>query len=392
MQRAQGAPTIIAAEGQQTRFEPVRLGKGLNSEKWLQELIHNHPGLMPVASIEPGFGMPIAAAMEVSCGHGHIDNVFLTPTGDIILVEAKLWSNPEARRKVVAQALDYAAALSGSSYQDFETMLLTALGKGAPASLYALIAEHPDALTEAGFIDAVGLNLRRARMLIMVLGDGIHGETQALVNLLQGHAGAHFTFALVEIAFWRDPVSAAMIAIPSTLAQTVMIERGIVRVEQGMATVSAVPVTAVSGKPQSITSELFDEAIAKRGAGLPEALRQFAASLEPLGVYVEQRAALNLKVEVGADKPLNVGYVQKNGQVWIGSGLAAAPPEARKNYLDRLGEAIGGAVGVTGYGCLAVNGSAPPLEMLLPAHAAAWRSAVEALIAESRAASEVQQG
>ena len=46
--------------------------------------------------------------MEVNCGYGSIDNLFLTPTGDIILVETKLWSNAKARREVVAQALDYA--------------------------------------------------------------------------------------------------------------------------------------------------------------------------------------------------------------------------------------------------------------------------------------------
>jgi hypothetical protein len=45
--------------------------------------------------------------MEVNCGYGSIDNLFLTPTGDIILVETKLWSNAKARREVVAQALDY---------------------------------------------------------------------------------------------------------------------------------------------------------------------------------------------------------------------------------------------------------------------------------------------
>jgi len=55
-----------------------------------------------------GHGTLISAAMEVNCGHESIDNLFLTPTGDIILVETKLWSNAEARREVAAQALDYA--------------------------------------------------------------------------------------------------------------------------------------------------------------------------------------------------------------------------------------------------------------------------------------------
>src|SRR3546814_19642266 len=67
-----------------------------------------------------------------------------------------------------------------------------------------LVHGHPEALDEAEFIDAVSLNLRLGRMLAIVLGDGIRTETEALCDLLQSHAGAHFTFALVELATWQN--------------------------------------------------------------------------------------------------------------------------------------------------------------------------------------------
>ncbi len=35
-----------------------------------------------------------------------------------MLVEAKLWRNPEARRKVIGQILDYAKELSRWNYED----------------------------------------------------------------------------------------------------------------------------------------------------------------------------------------------------------------------------------------------------------------------------------
>jgi len=112
MERARGIPVLVDPGGQKTRLERIRLGSGNHDENWLQELIQDHPSVLPVADIEPGFGDPVAIAREIPCGHGLIDNLYLTPSGDIVLVETKLWRNSEIRREVVAQALDYVAALT----------------------------------------------------------------------------------------------------------------------------------------------------------------------------------------------------------------------------------------------------------------------------------------
>ena len=44
----------------------------------------------------------------------------VTPNGDLIVIETKLWSNPESRRKVVAQILDYAKEMSKWTYSDLQ--------------------------------------------------------------------------------------------------------------------------------------------------------------------------------------------------------------------------------------------------------------------------------
>jgi hypothetical protein len=113
MRTAHARPVLIGDPG--LALEPLRPGETF-SEDWLQRLIHDHPGLLPVEEIEPGFGEPVALAREVQTKHGPIDNLLVTPEGNIVLVEVKLWRNPEARRKVVAQALDYASCLFGMGY------------------------------------------------------------------------------------------------------------------------------------------------------------------------------------------------------------------------------------------------------------------------------------
>lgn len=376
MARHHAVPVLITRNDERCPLMRVRLGNGLHDETWLQGLVHDYPAILPMSDIEPGFGDLIAAAREVPCGHGFIDNLYLTPSGDIVLVETKLWRNSQMRREVVAQALDYVAALSRMGYDAFEAAVVR--GQQAPASLYDLIRVHPEALEEAEFIDAVTLNLRRGRMVAIALGDGIRTETEALSDLLQSHAGAHFTFALVELATWQNAVG-DILAVPSTLAKTVMIERGVVRVEDGAATVHPIPVTAQKG-PQSISSTDFWDMMAKRDPSLPAAIQSFLSALEPLGVYPDLKASLNLKLDLADhDKPINFGYIMKNGTFWPNPASWTLPEAIWRPYFEALARMVGGTViDEPNNKYVAVNGrSGPRIEQFLPEHQDKWVATIE---------------
>ena len=199
MKKTSGSPVLISSGGACPKLERIILAAGTHDEAWLQKLIFEHPQILPIAQIEPGFGRPVPVAREVACGHGYIDDLYLTPAGEIILIETKLWRNVQARREVVAQALDYVSALMSMGYEAFEAAVLKARA-GEETRLYDLIADEGEALDEAPFVDAVAQNLARGRMLVIALVDGIRQEAEALATLLQSHAGALFTFALVELA------------------------------------------------------------------------------------------------------------------------------------------------------------------------------------------------
>lgn len=382
MARSQAVPVLVSADNVPTTLERVHLGSGLHSESWLQQLIHDHPQVLPIGDIEPGFGELIAVAREVPCGHGLIDNLYITPVGDIVLVETKLWRNSEIRREVVAQALDYVAALTAMTYPAFEAAVVR--GEHAPVRIYDLVAGHGDALEEADFIDAVSRNLSRGRMVVIVLGDGIRTETEALSELLQSHAGAHFTFALVEIGTWRS-ATGEILAVPSTLAKTVMIERGIVRIEEGSIRVEPVPAEE-RARPQSISMQDFWEKMAQRDPGLPHAIRAFLDALEPLGVYPDLKASLNLKADLpDTEKPVNFGYIQKNGQFWPNPAAWNLPERIWMPYFEKLASFVGGRVidePGTKYVALAGSRSAPRIEQLLPAHQDAWVAAIAQVMRE----------
>lgn len=392
MARHQAVPVLITNDNNRSALSRIRLGNGLHDESWLQALIHDHPSILPIMDIEPGFGDLIAVAREVPCGHGYIDNLYLTPSGDIVLVETKLWRNSQMRREVVAQVLDYVAALSRMGYEAFEAVV--ARGKQGPRRLYDLICDNPEALDEAKFIDAVSFNLRRGRILAIALGDGIRTETETLSDLLQSHAGAHFTFALVELAAWRSPTGDIFV-VPSTLTKTVMIERGIVRVEAGEVFVHPIPAASQKG-PQSISSADFWEIMAKRDPSLPASIRSFLMALEPLGVYPDLKASLNFKLDLAdREKPINFGYIMKNGSFWPSPASSTLPETIWRPYFQELARMVGGTViDEPNSKFVAVNGrSGARIEHLLPKHQDAWVAAIERVITDvSRLGTEKVDG
>src|SRR3546814_15448052 len=95
-----------------------------------------------------------------------------------------------------------------------------------------------------------------------------------------------------------------------------MIERGIVRIEDGAVTVHPIPAVAQKG-PQSISSADFWDMMAKRDTSLPAAIRSFLSALEPFGIYPDLKASLNPKLDLAdQDNPINLGNIMKNATLW----------------------------------------------------------------------------
>jgi hypothetical protein len=90
------------------------------SEAYIQALVHGHPACLPTAEINAMFSGPVPICTELNTPAGPIDNFMVTPSGLPVLVECKLWRNPEARREVVSQILDYAKELSRWSSSDMQ--------------------------------------------------------------------------------------------------------------------------------------------------------------------------------------------------------------------------------------------------------------------------------
>ena len=231
MSRQHATPVRIDAEGARP-LSPVSLGSSAEqiSEAALQNLIHNYPQVLPIREIDPLFADPVPLCMELHTNAGAIDNVMVTETGLPVLVECKLWRNPEGRREVVGQILDYAKELARWSASDLQREVARRVGgEGNPIlRLLGAAGRHVDEIT---FNDALTFNLRRGRFLLLIVGDGIRESVETIAEYIQSHTGLHFSLGLVELPLFTLPDGSQLVA-PRVLARTELIQRTVIAVPE----------------------------------------------------------------------------------------------------------------------------------------------------------------
>lgn len=235
MARQQVTPLLLQ-EGSHPGAVPLlavgsQAGEGSIDEAFIQALVHTHPGALPIAEIDPIFVGPVPICRELNTTAGPIDNFLITPSGLPVLVECKLWRNPEGRREVVGQILDYAKELSRWSSSDLQREVSRRLKVNGNPLLELVRAAAPD-VDEVAFNDALTTNLRRGRFLLLIVGDGIREGVEAIAEYLQEHAGLHFSLGLVELPIYELP-NGSRLVVPRVLARTVNITRHVVAVPDG---------------------------------------------------------------------------------------------------------------------------------------------------------------
>jgi len=101
-------------------LEQVPFGQPPFDEKYLQEFLAKYPETLPIGQLDAGFAPAVCIGREIQTGTGKLDNVYVSPSGLITVVETKLWKNPQARREVVAQIIDYAKQMATWDFTELE--------------------------------------------------------------------------------------------------------------------------------------------------------------------------------------------------------------------------------------------------------------------------------
>jgi hypothetical protein len=343
-----------------TKLQRIQFAKASGTreeydEAWLQNVIMRHPGLLAISQIEPIFVdmVPICTELPMRDA-GFADNLFITPRGDIALVECKLWRNPEARREVVAQVLHYASELATWSYEALETAVKRARALDP--------AENTSNLTLAGMVspggeldavafhDAVVRNLRHGRFLLLIAGDGIREGLETLTGFLQKNAGLHFTLAIVEVALFRLP-QGGYVAQPRVVGRTTNIQRVVFSVGEAEpeASAAADSLSTSSNRGATITEEAFFQELESGSPGMPVLLHSFLVQLAVLNVLPDfGLKSLTLRWVAEDLTNWNLGSIATSGQIWFDYHAGQARNmnllEVSKEYLSAIAALIPGAI------------------------------------------------
>lgn len=343
MSKRQYTRPMVIRNGQASPLHRVPFDDRVIDESRLQQLLFDHPQLLPTGEIEPLFDELIPVARELPTAAGPVDLVYVTADGFLALAETKLWRNPDARRSVVAQIIDYTKEMARWSYTD----LIEAIRKvrkrtdldGDP--LTALAAEASEDFDEAAFHDQVSRNLRLGRFLLMIVGDGIREDVEHMADYLQQTPQLGFTLALIEIGLYRldakrdDPLFIQ----PRILARTQEVTRAVVEIRNRVSEQVAVAVSLPApdedsnggGGRTTITEQQFLEALAKNSD---------AEVVQFVKWVLENADEHQLSIEWGAR--LLLKYIDEHtGNYFTFAGFTKRSKLTDLSWLGRMCEKLG---------------------------------------------------
>lgn len=226
-------------------------------ERWLQELLFAHPELLLIERMEAGAGALVPLCRELAIprldGVVFLDLLCVTRTGRLVLVECKLWRNPQARREVVAQILEYAALLRGWSFGDLTARLKQRHGYAGENPIFEAARQRWGDLDEATFTDGVARSLQLGDFNLIIAGDGIRADLQAVATHL-GSQGGLSRLSLLEIQLWTDDAGRTLV-VPSVPLRTEVITQRVLMTASGQPLVVEEP-TQTSGSISGRGSEL----------------------------------------------------------------------------------------------------------------------------------------
>lgn len=162
-------------------LEPTERGFGREAD--LQLILVEHPQMIP------GVGPDAVACSEFQSGAGPADVVVVNPDGALTLVECKLASNPQIRREIVGQLLDYASGFYNMHIDEFDRRWQDRTGKLLEGSFSQL---------QQGLREAVADNLQAGRFSIVLAVDAINPALKRMVEYLNAMSGPDTSVIAVE--------------------------------------------------------------------------------------------------------------------------------------------------------------------------------------------------
>ena len=319
-------------ESRGQRLERIPFQEAGFSEAQLQEWLFNHPEALPMRQLDPSFGPVARLCQELPVGDNYLDLAYVNETGRLMLVECKLWRNPQSRREVIGQILDYAADIVKWDYEQLSNAISSASGRSS-SSMYEVALEEFPSLDEATFVDDVDRSLREGRFLLAIAGDGIRENVEKIVSLIQSRAVPQFSFALIEVGVYRgqsDGIDGVFVQ-PRVHARTLDIVR-----------------TTYSRSDTQEDRKQGETPVFKEICGKFPNLLEFLKRLETLDIRPSVKKTIVLRYSDHVLGNLNFGTIYRDGSLNLNyicdSAEGHGDISIGEEYLHKIAELMPGSV------------------------------------------------
>jgi hypothetical protein len=281
---------------------------------------------------------------------GAADWFGITPEGELALAEVKLGANAEARREIVAQALDYYVAIQRLSYDTLAEACrrparTTMVGD---ADLYRVSGAAEAGYLEEEFISRVEANLRTGSLLLILALDRAPERLARLVAAaLAEQPALPFDVSLVEMSL-HDLECGSVVIVPALRGAVIATTRAVIRFGGGGAlTVAPVAVgTSVAGTPRPIAriESDFHAALDAKHPGTSTRLTAFLSEAALVGVIGEMARSLILRLD-----GVNVGSLHVSGSflVYFTEAAREAGGAVFADYMNTMQALSGGKTNET---------------------------------------------
>ena len=167
------------------------------AEAELQKLLVESPSLVPVDEIREGFSPLIFAVSEFGLpGSRNTDVLAFSADGDISIIECKLAINPESKRRVIGQILEYAAYLWEMDYDEVNARIRHLKDKDLSELVEGAVAAGWD---EESFRDGLKQSLESGSFILIIVVDEINEDLKRTIRYVNECSESAFSLHALEM-------------------------------------------------------------------------------------------------------------------------------------------------------------------------------------------------
>jgi len=185
------------------------------NETWLQETLYQAGDLLNQTSrdsLDPIIPLCRELPLRGSTSTVYLDILAVRASGRPVLIECKLWKNPQARREVIGQILEYGALLQGQSYADVDAQVKSSL-KDSGTSIWGIAKRKSDqTISENAFVDHFTNCLIEGSFDLVLAGDGIRSDVKSVVSFLERRQSQINSLHMIEVSVFENGESRLVVA------------------------------------------------------------------------------------------------------------------------------------------------------------------------------------